>query len=120
MTPTSITDPGAVTIVPSGIVGSKQAGETVRERSRLGQQAHDEKGFVRHVEEVAWVHEHVLPLEQVEHNRLLTPPGGHPQQCGPAALDWQQIARTSADWTPLIPNTRWADPLDGRTPRLTR
>ena len=21
------------------------------------------------------------------------------------------------DWTPLVPNTRWADPLDGRTPR---
>jgi glucarate dehydratase len=24
------------------------------------------------------------------------------------------------DWTPLVPNTRWADPLDSRTPRLTR
>jgi len=24
------------------------------------------------------------------------------------------------DWTPLVPNTRWADPLDGRTPRMTR
>jgi glucarate dehydratase len=24
------------------------------------------------------------------------------------------------DWTPIVPNTRWADPLDGRTPRLTR
>src|SRR4051812_26744726 len=23
------------------------------------------------------------------------------------------------DWTPLVPNTRWADPLDGRTPRMT-
>jgi len=23
------------------------------------------------------------------------------------------------DWTPLVPNTRWADPLDGRTPRVT-
>jgi glucarate dehydratase len=22
------------------------------------------------------------------------------------------------DWTPLVPNTRWADPLDGRTPRV--
>jgi len=22
------------------------------------------------------------------------------------------------DWTPLVPNTRWADPLDGRTPRM--
>src|SRR5258705_11194665 len=22
-------------------------------------------------------------------------------------------------WTPLVPNTRWADPLDGRTPRAT-
>jgi glucarate dehydratase len=21
-------------------------------------------------------------------------------------------------WTPLIPNQRWADPLDGRTPRI--
>jgi glucarate dehydratase len=24
------------------------------------------------------------------------------------------------DWTPTVPNTRWADPLDGRVPRLTR
>src|SRR5687767_6728707 len=24
------------------------------------------------------------------------------------------------DWTPIVPNTRWADPLDGRTPRMTR
>ena len=23
------------------------------------------------------------------------------------------------DWTPLVPNSRWADPLDGRTPRVT-
>ncbi|PYP78394.1 MAG: mandelate racemase, partial [Gemmatimonadetes bacterium] len=23
------------------------------------------------------------------------------------------------DWTPLVPNSRWADPLDGRTPRMT-
>ena len=24
------------------------------------------------------------------------------------------------DWTPTVPNSRWADPLDGRTPRMTR
>jgi glucarate dehydratase len=24
------------------------------------------------------------------------------------------------DWTPIVPNSRWADPLDGRTPRMTR
>ena len=24
------------------------------------------------------------------------------------------------DWTPTVPNTRWADPLDGRVPRMTR
>jgi glucarate dehydratase len=23
------------------------------------------------------------------------------------------------EWTPTVPNTRWADPLDGRTPRMT-
>jgi len=45
-----------------------------------------------------------------EYHELFNELGTYPYDRDPLRLDW----------TPLVPNTRWADPLDGRTPRMTR
>jgi glucarate dehydratase len=45
-----------------------------------------------------------------EYHELFNELGTYPYDRDPLRLDW----------TPIVPNTRWADPLDGRTPRMTR
>src|SRR5688572_6091968 len=51
------------------------------------QQADNDEGFVREIEEVARVNEHLLVLEQLEHERFLSAGGRDPDWCGPSTLD---------------------------------
>src|SRR2546421_358500 len=59
---------------------------TAGERVRLRQQTHDEKGFVREVEEEAGMRHHAVAREEIERERLLACDRRHAQDGGPAAV----------------------------------